>query len=217
MTSLSGDKTKFAKDNWPGLILGLFTLVSVGLIILAQIATSEAIASRRAEDTQANLAQVIPGHYHDNNLLDNPVSILISGKDMTVYQGKIAGQLSAVAFTVTATDGYAGPMTILLGIDLEGTILGVRVLNHTETPGLGDKIEILKSDWITSFEGKSLNNLGQSQWAVKKDGGQFDAFSGATITPRAVVKAVYKGLKKFNEHQLKIFTPQDAKQEETGQ
>jgi len=109
----------------------------------------------------------------------------------------------ATAFQVTAM-GYSGEISIMMGIASDGEILGVRVISHAETPGLGDKIEAAKGDWILGFNGLSLANRTQSQWAVKKDGGEFDQFSGATITPRAVVRAVHNGLEYFNAHRQEI-------------
>ncbi len=196
------------------MVLGLFTLAGVGLIGLGQSGTEEAIAERRAEDLQRSLAQVIPDEYHDNNLLEGLRTLNLSGVPTPTYQGTMAGQVSAVAFTVTATDGYGGPMEILLGIDVKGRLLGVRVLSHTETPGLGDKIEVSKSDWIKSFNGKGLDNLSGSDWAVKKDGGQFDAFSGATITPRAVINAVHRALQAFKAQSADLaVAPQTQKKD----
>jgi len=104
-----------------------------------------------------------------------------------------------VAFE-TARKGYSGEIRLLLGIDENGKLLGVRVLKHTETPGLGDKIEVNRSDWITRFNGLSLGNPPEAQWAVKKDGGPFDQFAGATITPRAVVNGIRDGLRLFAAH-----------------
>lgn len=205
----------FSLQNWPGMILGLFTLAGVGLVTLGQIGTVEAIAERRAEDLQRSLAQVIPGKHHDNDLLQNLIELELSGLKVSGYQGKLAGQTSAIAFSVTANDGYGGPMEILLGIDAKGHLLGVRVLSHTETPGLGDKIEANKSDWILDFNGRGLDNLSDAEWAVKKDGGRFDAFSGATITPRAVVKAVYGALKSFENQRHQLILEQQTPLKET--
>ncbi len=205
---------QFSVNSWPGLILGLFTLAGVGLIALGQMATEEAIAERRAEDLQRSLAQVIPDQYHDNNLLENRITLSVSDITTSGYRGELLGQTSAVAFTIMATDGYGGPMEILVGIDVKGHLLGVRVLSHTETPGLGDKIEVSKSDWIKGFSGKGLDNLTQAEWAVKKDGGQFDAFSGATITPRAVVKAVHRALLAFKSQRTELIKmPQAIKKD----
>ena len=96
---------------------------------------------------------------------------------------------------------------MIMGVDREGNILGVRVLSHKETPGLGDKIEVAKSDWILKFATKSLDNVKPEQWAVKKDGGEFDQFSGATITPRKTVQAVHRGLQLFKAHQAQLIKP----------
>jgi len=104
-----------------------------------------------------------------------------------------------VAFE-TVGQGYGGAIRVLLGVDKDGRILGARVLAHTETPGLGDKIEVDRDDWILDFDGKSLGEPPPERWAVKKDGGDFDQFSGATITPRAVVKSVKQGLELFAAH-----------------
>ena len=103
-----------------------------------------------------------------------------------------------------APDGYAGPISIVIGLSRDGDILGVRVISHVETPGLGDKIEITKSKWVLSFDGKSLDNLTLEQWAVKKDGGVFDQFAGATITPRKVVQAIRRGLEFYRAHQAEL-------------
>jgi len=210
-------ESAFSVENWPGLILGLFTLAGVGLIALGQMATEESIAERRAEDLQRSLSQVIPDKNHDNNLLDDRFTLQVADAEMSGFKGRLAGEVSAVAFTVTATDGYAGPMEILLGIDKKGRVLGVRVLSHTETPGLGDKIEIAKSDWVTDFNGKGLDNLSKKEWAVKKDGGRFDAFSGATITPRAVVNAVHRALQIFEKQRDEFLAISHAVKKDTPQ
>ena len=105
---------------------------------------------------------------------------------------------------LTTNSGYSGAIKSLIGIDKSGNILGVRVIAHAETPGLGDKIELAKSDWILKFNHHSLSDLTAQQWKVKKDGGTFDQFSGATITPRAVVGSVYQGLAFFKQHQTQL-------------
>src|SRR5690606_683614 len=99
---------------------------------------------------------------------------------------------------------YTGPIRLIMSIDLKGAIVGLRVIEHKETPGLGDKIDIKKSNWVRLFEGRSLENTVEAAWAVKKDGGEFDQMTGATITPRAIVNAVYKGLQYFQSHQAEI-------------
>jgi electron transport complex protein RnfG len=128
------------------------------------------------------------------------VQLQVDHETKTIYVAKSNDKVISVAFEMTA-QGYSGPITVMLGVDRKGELLGVRVLSHTETPGLGDKIEAEKSHWIFGFDGLSLSNPNESQWKVKKDGGYFDQFTGATITPRAVVKAIEAGLELFKTHQ----------------
>jgi electron transport complex protein RnfG len=122
---------------------------------------------------------------------------------VTVYRARKAGVPTAAVFRM-AERGYAGDIVVLMGVDTTGRLLGVRVVKHAETPGLGDKIEIAKAKWVLDFDGKSLGNPSAEKWAVKKDGGDFDQFAGATITPRAVVKAVKRGLEFFAAHREEI-------------
>ena len=122
----------------------------------------------------------------------------------SAYLALKGGEPSALILPVTAPDGYSGAIHLLVGIFADGRLAGVRVLSHKETPGLGDKIELAKSDWVRSFEGKSLSDPGEDRWAVKKDRGDFDQFAGATITPRAVVKAVHGALRYFDTHRAQL-------------
>ena len=156
---------------------------------------------------RASLSQVILPELHDNNLLANQVQIEDQGRTVTAYQATKAGKVTGVAYEIYGY-GYGGEIDLMLGVDTRGQILGVRVLSHSETPGLGDKIEKAKSKWIFEFDGKSLDNTSDKQWHVKKDGGEFDQFSGATITPRAVVKAIKSGLVFFQAHRAELTTPQ---------
>lgn len=190
-------------------VLAGFALLAALLLGLADLATRGVIALRLQEDLQANLAQVVPADLHDNNLLED--SVMLDSADANlgspqtqVYLAKKAGAVNAVCFKLIAPDGYAGPISLVMGVDRNGEILGVRVIAHVETPGLGDKIEITKSKWALSFDGKSLDNLTVEQWAVKKDGGVFDQFSGATITPRKVVQAIRRGLEFYRVHQAEL-------------
>lgn len=190
-------------------VLGGFALAAALLLGLVDLATRSQIQLRLQEDLQASLSEVVPAELYDNDLLND--TLLINSSDAglgaehtLVYRAKKAGDLNAVCFKFVAPDGYAGPISLVIGIDRQGEILGVRVISHIETPGLGDKIEITKSKWILSFNGKSLNNLSVEQWAVKKDGGTFDQFAGATITPRKVVQAIYRGLEFYHSHQAEL-------------
>ncbi|OAI29300.1 electron transport complex subunit RsxG [Methylomonas koyamae] len=190
-------------------VLAGFALLAAILLGVADLATRGVIELRLREDLQANLAQVVPAELHDNDLLQD--SVLLDAKDnnlgseqIEVYLAKKAGIVNAVCFKFIAPDGYAGPISLVMGVDRNGEILGVRVISHVETPGLGDKIEVTKSKWVLGFNGKSLDNLTVEQWAVKKDGGVFDQFSGATITPRKVVQAIKRGLDFYELHRVAL-------------
>ncbi len=177
-------------------VLGGFSLAATLLLAVANALTLEPIAQSAQEDLRRSLEQVIPASNHDNNPASDTLVLKADGKDVLVYRARQASQVSGVAFEVSRR-GYSGSIRVLLGIDATGQLTGVRVLHHTETPGLGDKIEVNRSDWITRFTGLSLGNPPDAQWAVKKDGGPFDQFAGATITPRAVVNAIRDGLRLF--------------------
>jgi electron transport complex protein RnfG len=190
------------------LLGGMATLASA-ILVLGDVETRDDIAMRQAEDLKASLSQVLPDEIHDNDLLSDVIT-LPTGKDdkepIKVYRAHLDGRISAVAYEVSAI-GYAGPVTSIMGVDADGNVLGVRVISHAETPGLGDKIEISRSNWITSFNQHSLKNTTPAQWHVKKDGGEFDQFTGATITPRAVVKSVYEGLQTFERNRNELLRP----------
>ncbi|MBK5939863.1 electron transport complex subunit RsxG [Halochromatium roseum] len=198
--------------GYQALLLAGFALAASVLLVVGNLVTKGPIAERKAEDLLASLEQVIPAELHDNDLLAHPLMIprssLNSGSSRSpspsrhsenaiiVYRALQGLDVTAVAFE-TLGQGYAGPIRVLLGIGVDGRILGARVLAHSETPGLGDKIEIARDAWITDFTGRDLSDPPPEQWAVKKDGGVFDQFSGATITPRAVVAAIKGGLETF--------------------
>jgi electron transport complex protein RnfG len=190
-------------ENWktrsfyPPLLLGAVALCASVSLALAASATQEAIREADARDLRVSLAQVLPEGFAENDLVADRAMIDVAGRAFAVYRAKTAGETTrGVVFEVRGK-GYGGEIAILMAVDREGGILGVRILKHTETPGLGDKIEAAKSDWIQSFSGKALTT---ARWAVRKDGGDFDQFAGATITPRAVVKAVKEGLEIFGQH-----------------
>lgn len=185
--------------------LGLFAAVTVGIVAVTQSLTAERIEDNRLASEYQALGQVVPEELHDADLLDNTITLPASSalgrsSEFTVWQARKNGQTRAIILPVIAHDGYSGDISLLVGINAEGALTGVRVLSHKETPGLGDKIEVRKSDWITQFAGLSLDNPPIEQWAVKQDGGAFDAFTGATITPRAVIGAIKRSLEYFASH-----------------
>jgi len=194
------------------LVLGLFAIATVGLVAVLQQATAERIANAEREAQVRALSEILPQDSYDNHLLDNSIQLhdplLGSKSPQTAYIALKDGKPSAVILRATAPDGYSGAIHLLIGIHADGRLAGVRVLGHRETPGLGDKIELAKSAWIRSFDGKSLSNPSEDGWAVKKDRGEFDQFAGATITPRAVVKAVHKVLQYFDANQEQLFAAQ---------
>jgi electron transport complex protein RnfG len=187
-----------------GLILGAFCLGFGMLLVMTNSFTKDDIALRAVEDRQNSLAQVIPDSIHDNNLATDTLTLKNDqGGEVIAYLSTKEGKVTGVAFE-TSSPGYSGAIKVMLGVDPEGKILGARVLAHKETPGLGDKIEVKKGDWILRFTGLSIGNPPLDKWKVKKDGGQFDQFAGATITPRAVVKAIREGLQFFDANKAKL-------------
>ena len=193
-------------------VLAGFSLIASILLGLTNCSTESTIQQRLKEDLIHSLSEVVPDSLHDNDLLQDTVTVpsadyKLGNQETLMYLAKKAGQVTAICFKLIAPDGYSGAINMIMGVDREGNILGVRVLSHKETPGLGDKIEVAKSDWILKFATKSLDNVKPEQWAVKKDGGEFDQFSGATITPRKTVQAVHRGLQLFKAHQAQLIKP----------
>jgi electron transport complex protein RnfG len=186
------------------IILGVFCLGFGIVLAVTDMITAAPIKERALEDKQASLSQVIPITLHDNNpVLDTMSMVNHEGKEITVYRATKAGQVTGVAYEIWGP-GYAGEIKLMLGVAADGSVMGVTPLAHKETPGLGDKIDPKKNDWITRFKGLSIGNPPKEKWKVKKDGGQFDQFSGATITPRGVVKAISGGLEFFAENKSKM-------------
>lgn len=191
------------------LILGVFAIFTVGVIAFTQQATSERIAAEQQRMQMRALNEILPDDQHDNDLLDDSFTVddhryLGLPGPATGWRGRSNGKVNAVILPVVTMDGYSGRIDLLVGIHANGELAGVRVVNHRETPGLGDKLELARSDWILSFNGKSLSLPAPAGWAVRKDGGEYDQFTGATITPRAVVRAVHDALLYFEEHRTEL-------------
>lgn len=177
--------------SYQGVLLAGFSLLTAAALVVANGHTAPAIKAAEQNDLVASLSQVLPEGFSDNDLLKDVVTLKAPhGEPVEVHRARKGAALRGAVFKTT-TNGYAGPIAILVGVSRDGAVQGVRVLRHAETPGLGDKIDEAKSPWIHSFEGKAL---GSARWLVKKDGGDFDQFAGATITPRGVVKAVKEAL-----------------------
>ena len=183
-------------------LLGLFALgVTLALAGTQLLTRDEIAAQRRAAEARA-YSEILPPARYDNALLDD--FRLVDDRELLGLQqprkilvARLGGEAQAVIVPATAPDGYGGAIELIVGINADGTLAGVRVVAHKETPGLGDKIDARKSRWIDAFAGRSLGDPAPAQWAVKKDGGVFDQFTGATITPRAVTAAVRRALEYF--------------------
>ncbi len=193
------------------LLLGMFAILGTGLVALTFQNTEERIEQNEREYFLRTLNALVPSSVYDNVLYEDlvtveSVTLLGSKKPVEIYRARKGGKPVAAILTPIAPDGYSGNIKLLIAIRYEGEIMGVRVVSHLETPGLGDGIDIAKSDWINSFNGHSLANPDELGWRVEKDGGIFDQFTGATISPRAVVKAVYNSLKYYQQHRDKIFS-----------
>ncbi len=181
-----------------GLVASL-ALTSIERLTAGRIAEAERQAELRA------LAMVLPSTRFDNDPLADSIQVrapywLGSPDALPIRRARLAGVSSVLVIDSVAPDGYSGDIHLLIGIDHSGRIVGVRVTRHRETPGLGDRIEAHRSDWIDRFAGLALDDPPSPSWRVRKDGGQFDQFAGATITPRAVVRAVHRTLSFVDRH-----------------
>ncbi|MCW9058972.1 MAG: electron transport complex subunit RsxG [Gammaproteobacteria bacterium] len=202
-----------------GILLSLFTVIGATLVAYTFENTKARIAANERASLLRNLHVLLPPDSHTNDLFRDVIEVqdptLLGSRDpVQVYRARRNGEPVALVMTPEAPDGYSGAIRLLVGIDPEGTLIGVRVLSHRETPGLGDAIEAERSDWILDFDGRSLGNPPADQWRVRRDGGVFDQFSGATVTPRAVVNAVRKSLIYFERHRDELFEPLESDAEE---
>ncbi|WP_455201810.1 electron transport complex subunit RsxG [Kaarinaea lacus] len=191
-------------------LLAGFAVTGTGLVALAYEMTKDRIAQAEREALLRSLHSVVRPEDYNNKMINDQITVtseqyLGSKAPLPVFRARNDNQPFAVIITAVAPDGYNGDIKLLIGIKHDGTITGVRVIGHRETPGLGDAIEIRRSDWILTFDGHSINNPEQKSWKVKRDDGYFDQFTGATITPRAVVKAVAKALQYYELNKDTLF------------
>jgi len=193
-----------------GALLAVTALLGTALLSGTEWHSAPYIAANQRQTLLDSLQVVIPADSFDNDILSDvtevsdPALLGMAGPTR-VYRARWQGAPRAVAFRIVAPNGYAGPIELLMGVGADGVVSGVRVISHHETPGLGDAIEVRRSDWIHGFTGKSRGNPGEAGWRVQRDGGEFTQFTGATITPRAVVKAVHQGLLFFDRHRRQLF------------
>lgn len=207
------DKNTAKSISKNSLMLGLFALVTTAILALTAEFTKERIAKAEREAQQKALFEILPRTSHDNDLLTEVIQVpedawaglgLKSGGE--IYVARRVDDTVALIIPAVAPDGYSGEIKMLVGINADGSIAGVRIVDHHETPGLGDKVDLNKSPWVLAFNGKSLQAPEASRWKVKKDGGNFDQFAGATITPRAVVNQVRKVLEFVDSHRDELFS-----------
>lgn len=195
-----------------GAVLLVFAVVGTAILAATFDATRPAIEHNEQQAKLALISQVLPATLHDNDLLSTvqnlPADDLLgTHAPSSAWIARRRGEPTGLVLEAIAPDGYSGEIALLIGINAQGFVTGVRVTAHHETPGLGDYIEIAKSRWIDQFTGKSLAKPPESRWKARKDGGYFDARAGATITPRAVIKAVKSALDYFSRHQTALLTP----------
>jgi electron transport complex protein RnfG len=193
-----------------GFLLALTALTGTGVMAFTNYHTKDIIEANQRQVLIRSLTSVLPNVEYDNDLIEDVIAVtdqerLGSKSPLSIYRARYKGEPRAAVITSVAPNGYNGPIKIIVGIERDGVISGVRVVDHRETPGLGDAIDAQRSDWILGFTGRSSQNTSTAQWQVKKDGGEFDQFTGATITPRAVVKAVHNSLQYFETHRQELF------------
>jgi len=200
------------------LLLGLFAVLGTGMVAITHHETKQAIIDNERAYLLRMLNSLVPRNSYDNKLYQDTItvtdpSLLGTTRPVTIYRARRAGKPVAAILTAVAPGGYNGNIKLLVAIRYNGVIMGVRVVSHQETPGLGDSIDEKKSSWIHSFDGHSLSQPDELGWHVEKDGGIFDQFTGATISPRAVVKAVHDSLKYYQLHKDEIFAPSVSSQQ----
>lgn len=193
-----------------GLVLAGFAIGATSIVTFTEANTRDKILDNERQTLLSAINSLVSSNEYNNDILTDIITQpktqqLATKEDTTVYRARKDNEPVAAIFTSVAPNGYSGKITLLVGVYYDGTLAGVRVINHKETPGLGDKINEKKTDWILKFKGLSLINPIESKWAVKKDGGEFDQFTGATITPRAVITAVKKALQFFEQNRDELF------------
>jgi electron transport complex protein RnfG len=194
-----------------GILLALLAVCTTALIAGTYLLTRDAIAQQKRLIEEKALLEIVPRNRHDNAMLDDTITVspqaagLGFTEEKRIYRARLRGEVVAVIIPVLAPDGYSGTIELIVGVNADGTVAGVRALAHQETPGLGDNIDLKKSDWILGFNGRSLLDPVLEGWHVKKDQGVFDQFTGATITSRAIVAATFRALQFAEANRKALF------------
>jgi electron transport complex protein RnfG len=192
-----------------GVLLGLFGVLGAALVGLSHEGTAERIARNEREALLQQLRVLVPAQQVDNDMLNDVIEVAapaaLGAASTRVYRARNQGEPVAAVLSPVVAQGYNGPIQLIVAVRFDGTLGGVRVLTHRETPGLGDKIDVERSDWILQFAGMSLGEPPADRWKVRRDGGTFDQFTGATITPRALVRQIKTSLEYFSQHKHELF------------
>lgn len=202
-----------------GLTLAVIAAICTALVALTFQATKDRIAANEKALLEQSLQPALAGTFYDSGVSESRLVLTpphgLPGNDPAViYRVFAEGAPVAALFAVTARDGFSGPIRILVGINVDGTVTGVRILQHRETPGLGDKIESARSDWVFQFDGRSMGDPVAMGWAIEIDGGEFDQLTGASVTPRAIIKAIRDTLIYFEDHRDAIFLSESSGENE---
>jgi electron transport complex protein RnfG len=205
-----------------GITLGVIAAICTALVALTYQVTHERIAANEQAWLEQSLQPALSGLFFDSGVSESRVTIpapheLPGSEDAVIYRVYSGDSPVAALFVISARDGYAGAIRLLVGIDINGAITGVHVLAHRETPGLGDRIESTKSDWVKQFDGRSLGDPVADGWKIKRDGGEFDQLTGASVTPRAVIKAIMETLLYFEANRVAVFAAAADGQEEASE
>lgn len=204
-----------------GITLAVIAAICTALVALTYRLTAERIVANEQAWLERSLQPALSGLFYDSGVTESKIVIppphdLPGSEAAIIYRVYAEAAPVAALFVVSARDGYAGPIRILVGIDTMGVVTGAHVLEHRETPGLGDRVESTKSDWVKQFNGHSLLDPEPTGWAIKGDGGQYDQLTGASVTPRAIIKAIKETLLYFEAHSEEIFAeviPETDKEE----
>ena len=202
-----------------GLTLAAMAAVCTALVAATYLVTAERIEANEKAWLEQSLTPALSGVFFEGSVTESMLIIeppheLPGNEAAIIYRVYAEGEPVAALFVVTARDGYSGPIKILVGVDMDGIVTGIRIVEHRETPGLGDRIEQARSDWVYQFDGRSLGDPPDARWLLRTDGGDFDQLTGASVTPRAVIKAIRETLLYFGANRDAIFAAEATEAEE---
>jgi electron transport complex protein RnfG len=201
--------------GWQLLMLAVVIVACLAILGFAAQLMANRIARNERAWFEAQINALVPAELHDNDLLTDRIEVsapeaLGTRNPVAIYRGRRNGKPTAAIISSVAPDGYGGPIELLVAVSYDGTVLGVRVVAHHETPGMGDAFAQPGSNWLAAFTGRSLNNPEMRGWNVRRDGGQFEQFTSATISPRAIIQAVQRTLDYHDQHRSSIYQPLTA-------